>query len=373
MLYALDEDFKKVFKVKADLAHQTPRSEEELNNYACFVHKKVEDDGLQPFHRDAVAAVVEQGVRLAGHHAKLTTRFAEIADLVREAAFWAAQDRARWVRAEHVDKAIAKQIYRVDLIEEMLRERITDGSVLIDLEGKRVGQVNGLAVLELGDHAFAQPSRITATTAMGRAGVTAIDREAEMSGATHTKGVLILTGFLRSRFAQDKPLTLSASLCFEQNYGPIDGDSASSTELYALLSCLSGVPIDQGIAVTGSVSQKGEIQPIGGANEKIEGYFDLCRLTGLTGTQGVMIPSRNLDQLMLRKDLVKAVRAGRFHVWAVSTIEEGLQTLTGVPAGKRDANGKYPANSIFGRVDAELTRLAENVIRFGIADREPPD
>jgi ATP-dependent Lon protease len=364
LLHAVDEDFKKVFKVKAEFAVHTPLNEDEILNYACFVHKKVTDDELLSFHRAAVAAVVEEGVRLAGQHGKLTTRFKDIADLIRESGYWAAKDNARWVRDIHVDKAVAKRAYRVNLIEEMMRERMAQGSVLIDLAGAVVGQVNGLAVLDLGDHAFAQPSRITATAAMGRSGIINIDREAELSGPTHTKGVFILTGFLRERFARDKPLTLTASLCFEQGYGPIDGDSASSTELYALLSTLSGVPIRQGIAVTGSVNQRGEIQPIGGANEKIEGYFELCRMKGLTGDQGVMIPTRNVNDLMLRKDLIAEVRRGKFHIYAVSTIEEGLETLTGVAAGARGADGAYPLNSLFGKVDAELTRLAEEVVRF---------
>jgi len=371
VLFAHDEDFKKIFKVKADFALHTPLSEAELRNYACFVHKKVQDDGLLPFHREAVAAVVEQGARLAGDRNKLTTRFTEIADLIRESGYWARRDKARWVREEHVDRAIAKRTYRVDLIEEMLRERIASGEVLLDLEGDQVGQVNGLAVLDLGDHVFAQPTRITATTAMGRVGIINIDREAEMSGAIHTKGVLILAGFLRARFAQRKPLTLTASLCFEQSYGPIDGDSASAAELYALLSCLAGVPIRQAIAVTGSVNQNGEIQPIGAVNEKIEGYFELCRLQGLTGSQGVLIPDRNLPHLMLRKEVVDAVRAGRFHVWAVATVQQGLEVLTGLAAGEPDAGGRYPDGTIFARVDAELSRLAEQVSHFGFADHDP--
>jgi Lon-like ATP-dependent protease len=248
-----------------------------------------------------------------------------------------------------------------------LREQIAEGTVLLDLEGAEVGQVNGLAVLDAGDHQFGQPARITVTTAMGRAGIIDLERESKMSGSLHTKGVLILTGFLRARFAQDKPLALTASLCFEQNYGGVDGDSASSAELYALLSSLSDVPLLQGIAVTGSVNQKGEVQPIGGVNEKIEGFFDLCRLVGLSGEQGVMIPRRNLPQLMLRKDVVEAVRSERFHIFAVSTIEEGLEVLTGLPAGTRK-HGKYKAGTVFGRADAKLRRLAEQVARFGRAD-----
>jgi len=372
LLYHVDEDFKKIFKVKAEFAVHTQLSEDEIRNFACFVHKKVNDDGLPHFQRDAVAAVVEHAVRLAGANEKLTTRFTEIADVIRESGYWAAAKKSKSVKASHVDQALEQRVYRVNLIEEMLRERIDEGQVLIDLKGSVVGQINGLAVLDLGDHAFALPSRITATTAMGRAGIIDIDREAEMSGSIHTKGVLILSGFLRARFAQDKPLALTASLCFEQNYGGVEGDSASSAELYALLSCLSGVALHQGIAVTGSVNQKGEIQPIGGVNEKIEGFFDLCRIKGLDGTHGVMIPVRNLSNLMLRKDVVAAVRGGRFHVWAISTIEEGLEILTGLKAGERSSDGSYPEDSIYCRVDARLRELAEEVRRFGFADAPSP-
>lgn len=370
LLFALDEDFKKIFKVKADFATHTPRSDEELKNYACFVHKKVNDDRLAHFKADAVSAVVEHGIRLAGHQDKLTTRFNEIADVIREAGYWAAQDKAKLVDVKHVDRALRQRVQRVNLIEERLREQIAEGTVLLDLEGAKVGQVNALVVLDQGDHVFGQPSRITATTAMGRVGIVDLDREAELSGSLHTKGVLILTGFLRSRFAQDKPLTLSATLCFEQNYGGVDGDSASSAELYALLSSLSEVPLRQGIAVTGSVNQRGEIQPIGGVNEKIEGLFDLCRLTGLTGEQGVMIPARNLPHMSLRKDVIAEVKKKRFHIWAVSTIEEGLEVLTGRPAGERQKDGRYTAGSVFRLADDKLRHLAESVVAFGPADAQ---
>jgi lon-related putative ATP-dependent protease len=346
----------------------TPLNDEEVMNYACLIHKRVRRDDLPPFGRDAVAGVVEHGVRLAGERTKLTTRFTEVADLVREAGYWAKRLGAEQVGAEHLSRALAQRVYRVDLFEEMMRERVAEGSVIIDLEGERVGMVNGLALLDLGDHEFALPSRITATTAMGRAGIIDIDREAEMSGSVHTKGVLIITGFLRSRFAQNKPLTLTASLCFEQSYGGIDGDSASSAELYALLSSLAEAPIRQGIAVTGSVNQRGEIQPIGGVNRKIEGFFDLCRMRGLNAEQGVMIPQRNQPQLMLRHDVVEAVEQGRFHIWAVSTVEQGLEVLTGLTAGERDDSGHYPGDTVLGRADARLGRLAEEVSRYGVAD-----
>ena len=368
LLYAVDEDFKKIFKVKAEFATHTPLNDDEMLNYACLIHKRVRVEGLPPFHRDAVAGVIEHGVRLAGDRDRLTTRFTEVTDLVREAGYWARKAGEKVVRAAHLQQALERRIYRVNLVEELMRERIADGTVLLDIEGEKIGQVNGLALLDLGDHEFALPSRITATTAMGRAGIIDIDREAQMSGSTHTKGVLILTGFLRARFAQTKPLTLTASICFEQSYGGIDGDSASSAELYALLSSLAEVPLLQGIAVTGSVNQRGEVQPIGGVNRKVEGFFDLCRLQGLNGRQGAMIPSRNLDQLMLRPDVVEAVRKKKFHVWAVATIEEGLEVLTGLPSGPRGEDGAFPADGVFGRVDAKLDRLAEEVARYGAAD-----
>jgi lon-related putative ATP-dependent protease len=365
LLYHLDEDFKKIFKVKAEFALQTPLSEDEMQNYACFVHKKCNDDSLPPFHRGAVAAVVEEGVRLAGRQEKLTTRFNAVADIIREAGYWAQQSKAKRVEAKHVDKALDERRRRVDLTEELLRERIAQGTYLLDLEGEKVGQVNGLAVLSLGDHSFGQASRITAVTAMGKAGIINIERESEMSGALHTKGILILSGFLRQRFAQNKPLALSASVCFEQSYGPIDGDSASSAELYALLSSLAEVPIRQGVAVTGSVNQRGEIQPIGGVNEKVEGYFDLCKLKGLTGKQGVMLPALNLPELMLRKDVVEAVKKKRFHIWSVSTVEEGLAILTDFDAGEPGKDGAYAPDTVFGRVDAKLDQLAQGIRAFG--------
>jgi lon-related putative ATP-dependent protease len=366
LLHAVDEDFRKIFKIKSEFAMDTARSDDEIDNYACFVHKKVRDDHLPPFHRDAVAAVVEHGVRLAEDRDRLTTRFTEIADLVREAGYWSRAEGAPLVREQHVDQALERRVYRVSLLEERLRERIADGTLILELDGERVGQVNGLALFDLGDHMFAQPTRITATTAVGRSGIVAIDREADLSGAIHTKGVLILAGFLRDRFAQDKPLALTASLCFEQSYGGVEGDSASSAELYALLSSLSGVPLRQGIAVTGSVNQRGEVQPIGGVNRKIEGFFDTCRMTGLTGAQGVMIPRRNLRQLMLRKDVVEHVRQGQFHVWAVSSIDEGLTVLAGADPGTRGKDGRYAKDSIYGRADARLLALAENVRRFAL-------
>jgi len=285
--------------------------------------------------------------------------------VIREAGYWAAQTRASEIGAEHVDRAVSQRKYRLDLIEETLRERIAEGTVLLDIDGTKTGQVNGLVVLDVGDHAFGLPSRITASVGVGRAGIINIEREAKLSGSIHTKGVLILSGFLRSRFAQDKPLSLSASLVFEQSYGGVEGDSASCAELCALLSSLADVPIRQSIAVTGSVNQKGEVQPIGGINEKIEGYYALCKQRGLNGEQGCVIPSRNVPHLMLDPQVVEAAREGAFHVWAVSTVEESIEILTGMAAGDRGRSGMLPPDSLFGRVERRLSELAEAIREYG--------
>ena len=301
LLYSMDDDFKKIFKIKADFDPVMNKDTEKINQYASFIRKICDEEKLKPFDKTGIAAAVEYGVRLTGRQKKLSTRFYLIADLLREANFWATKDGSDVVKEEHVDKAIERKVYRVNLIEEKIQEMIEDGTILIDSDGAVVGQVNGLSVYSLGDHTFGRPSRITVKTSLGKAGIINIEREAEMSGPTHNKGVYILAGYLRGKYAQDKPLTMSASICFEQSYSGVDGDSASSTEIYALLSSLSGLPLRQDIAVTGSVNQKGEIQPIGGVNEKIEGFFDVCKAKGLTGKQGVMIPHLNIDDLMLEK------------------------------------------------------------------------
>ena len=263
--------------------------------------------------------------------------------------------------AKHVERAIVEKRFRLDLIEKRLQELIADGIVLVDVDGSVLGQVNGLAVYQMGDFSFGKPSRITAKTFMGRGGIVNIERESKLSGKTHDKGVLILSGYLGAKYAQERPLSLSASICFEQSYDGVDGDSASSTELYAILSSLSEVPIQQGIAVTGSVNQNGEIQAIGGINQKIEGFYDVCRLKGITGNQGVLIPKSNLRNLMLRPDVVQAVRDGKFHIYAVNNIDEGIEVLTGVPAGERDPDGHYPEGSINGRVEKKLRRFSEQL------------
>jgi lon-related putative ATP-dependent protease len=365
LLMALDEDVPKIFKVRAEFDTVMDRDEKAIQQFAEFVRMKTKEERLKPFNRSAVAALVEQAVREAGRQEKISTGFPVITDIIREANYWADKDKKETVLAEHVEQAINARVYRTNMIEEKIQEQIDRGSLMIDVDGTKVGQVNGLAVYSLGDYMFGKPSRITASTSMGRAGIINIERESDMSGSTHNKGVLILGGYLREKYAQDKPLTVSASIAFEQSYGGVDGDSASSTEVYAILSSLAGVPIRQDIAVTGSVNQKGEIQPIGGVNQKIEGFFDCCKRKGLTGTQGVMIPETNLKDLMLRKDVIEAVKKGKFHVYAVKTIDEGIEILTGKPAGALKPDRSYPKDTINYLVDERLKKLAEGLSNFG--------
>jgi lon-related putative ATP-dependent protease len=374
-LYAYDEQFEKLFKVRADFAAEMAWTSDNEGRIVRFIRGRCEEYGLPHFDASGVAKVIEYSGRLVEDQHKLTTRFAHVADVIQEAAFWAGQAQRSGptiVTAADVQRAIDERVYRSNQYEERMRELITDGTILVEVSGAAVGQVNGLAVLELGDYAFGRPSRITCSSYQGRAGVINIEREARLSGRTHDKGMLILTGFLGGRFAQDKPLSLSASIAFEQSYEGIDGDSASSTELYALLSSLANLPIKQGIAVTGSVNQRGEVQAIGGATTKIEGFFDVCRAMpgGLAGDQGVILPATNVSTLMLRDDVVEAVAQGRFHLWPVRTIDEGIEILTGVPAGERDPNGVYPPDTINGRVDRRLRELAEKLEAFGRKSQE---
>jgi lon-related putative ATP-dependent protease len=370
LLYNYDDDFKKIFKIKADSDPVMNRDAEKINQYGAFIRKICNEEKLKPFDKTGVAAVVEYGVRLTGRQKKLSTRFYIIADLLREANYWAAKDGSDVVTEKDVDKAIERKVYRVNMIEEKIQEMIDEGTILIDSDGAEVGQVNGLAVYNLGDHMFGKPSRITVKTSMGKAGIINIEREAEMSGPTHNKGVYILAGYLRGKYAQDKPITMSASICFEQSYSGVDGDSASSTEIYALLSSLSGLPIRQDTAVTGSVNQKGEVQPIGGVNEKIEGFFDVCRAKGLTGKQGVMIPHLNLGDLMLRKDVVQAVKDGKFHVYPVKTIDQGIEILTGMEAGEMLENGHFKEGSVNDQVDKKLRDLGTKIKEFEGGEEE---
>lgn len=370
LLGQYDEDLRKIFKVRADFDTAMQKTDQNIQQFAEFVKMVTDEEKARPFDRTAICALVEQAVRMTGRQEKISTSFPAITDLIREAEFWAEQENETVVRERHIDKAVEAKIFRSNLIEENLQEMIDRGTLMIDVEGEVIGQVNGLAVYALGDYMFGKPSRITASTSMGRAGVINIEREADMSGNTHNKGVLILGGYLRKKYAQNKPLTMSASIAFEQSYSGVDGDSASSTEIYALLSSLSGVPIKQNIAVTGSVNQKGEIQAIGGVNQKIEGFFDCCRRIGLNGDQGVMIPASNVKDLMLRKDVVKAVEDGRFHIYSVKTIDEGIQILTGKQAGTKQADGSYPEDTINFLVDKQLKALAEGIKKFGDTDEE---
>lgn len=361
LLYDADDDFRKIFKIKAEFDSMMVNDTTNLRRYAEFIKRMCEEQELMPFDASAVAEVAEYGVRLAGRQNRLTTRFTYIADLLREADYYARAGHADIVTQAHVEQALNAFSQRLNLIEEKMRENIAEGVILIDTEGLAVGQVNGLTVLSMGDYHFGQPVRITVQTSMGRQGIINIEREVALSGPTHDKGVLIISGYLQGKFSQEKPLSINASICFEQSYGGIDGDSASSTEIYALLSRLADVPIRQDLAVTGSVNQNGEIQPIGGVNEKIEGFFEICRQRGLTGSQGVLIPRRNVPDLMLKNSVIEAVRAGQFVVYAVERIEEGIEILTGMPAGERDSHGLYPRDTLFSRVDARLSAYAEGL------------
>jgi predicted ATP-dependent protease len=343
MLYQYDPDFREIFRIKADFEHEISLDDKVIADYAGFITKLRKDEDLQHFDASGITAVIEYAMREADSQKKVSLIFQDVAAIAREADYWAKQDKGNGdlIKEKHIDKAIESKRYRSGMIDEKITEMIQEGMIMIDTTEEVVGQVNALAVMNLGDYSFGKPSKITAKTYVGTKGVTHIEREIEKSGAIHNKGVFTLTGYLGSVFAQDKPLSFNASITFEQQYGGIDGDSASSTELYALLSSLSGVAIKQGIAVTGSVNQNGEVQPIGGVNEKVEGYFDICRQTeeGLTGEQGVMIPYQNVQNLMLRKDVVEAVEQGKFHIYPVRKIEEGIEILTGMPAGTIDQEG----------------------------------
>jgi lon-related putative ATP-dependent protease len=364
LLYNLDEDFRELFKVKADFGLQMDWTDEALGQYAQFIASIANEEDLKHFSPSGVAKVVEQSARLAGDQEKLATKFGEIVDLIREASYWASKNEKDLVHDRDVKRAIDEQIYRANRLEERIQEMIEDEVILIDTEGKTPGQVNGISVLPLGDYAFGKPSRITARTHVGKAGVVNIDRETKLGGRIHNKGHMILSGYLGGKFAQDYPLAFSASITFEQLYEEVEGDSASSAELYALLSSLSGFPIRQDLAVTGSVNQRGQVQAIGGVNHKIEGFYDVCKLKGLTSEQGVIIPKNNVRHLMLREDVLEAIDQGKFHIYAVSNISEGIELLTGVPAGERQEDGLYPEDTVFHAVQKNLQALAEKVQAF---------
>ena len=367
LLSSRDSEFDELFKVAADFEEHMDRGPESMLLYARLIGTIAGHEKLLPFDRGAVGRVIEQSSRAAGDSEKLLTHRRILSDLLREADYWARQANRPVVKAEDVQRAIDAQIRRADRVRERLLEETLRGTLLIDTEGERVGQVNGLSVIDFGHFAFGRPSRITARVRLGRGEVVDIEREVELSGPIHSKGVLILSGFLGARYASDQPLSLSASLVFEQSYGQVEGDSASSAELYALLSALSGLPIKQSFSVTGSVNQHGEVQAIGGVNEKIEGFFDLCKARGAGSGQGVIIPASNVRHLMLRRDVVEAVAAGKFHVYGVSTIDQGMEILTGVPAGERDASGKFPDGTVNQKVEARLIELAEK--RIAISQR----
>jgi lon-related putative ATP-dependent protease len=364
LLYIYDDRFPKMFKVKAHLDTEVDHNQEMLKQCACVMSKFCGEQKLRHVAKDGVARVLEYSMELTGDCEKLTLRLGDVSDLLKEANYYAGLDKRDYIGREHVQTAIDRKTYRANLYEERIQELVKKDVFWVETDGHKVGQVNGLSVLMTGDHVFGKPNRITATIALGREGVVDIDREAKLSGNIHTKGVMILTSYLREKFAHNKPLSLSAGLCFEQSYGMIEGDSASSTELYVLLSAISEVPIYQGIAVTGSVSQKGEIQPVGGVIQKIEGFFEICKHKGLNGKQGVIIPEKNINNLMLKDEVVKAVAEGKFHIFPVRTIEEGIEILTGVEAGERQPDGTYPEGTVFRKVDDKLRQMAETAREF---------
>ena len=361
LLYNLDEEYRELFKVKADFDHRIDRTEDGIDHYAAFVATKAKEEGMMPFSPEGVARVVDFGSRLAEDQEKLSTKFSDICNLLREANYWASSAGAKVVTDEHVARALRAKIMRNSRIEERMRELAAEGTLIVETSGDHAGQVNGLAVHDLGDYSFGKPSRITATVYAGKGGVLNIERETKLSGKIHEKAVLILSNYLGRRFARKAPISLAASITFEQLYGMIEGDSATCAELYALLSALSGVPVRQGIAVTGSMDQNGAVQPIGGVNEKIEGFFDLCRLRGLDGSQGVLIPARNRRNLVLKDEVVQAVREGTFRIFEIDRVEEGIDVLMGCPAGEIGAEGDYPQGTLYRKVMDRIDELREAV------------
>lgn len=360
-LLSMDDDFRKLFKIKVEFEEDAPKTEENIAKLVKFVRSYCEQEDLLDVDKEAMARIVEYASKLSGDKEKLSTQFSEIGQIVGEASTWAKLDKSKIVTQKYVQKAFDERIERIKKYDTKYSQMIKEGALLINTEGYKVGQINGLTVITIGDYSFGKPSKITANTYIGRQGIVNIEREVQMSGSTHSKGVMILTGYLGELFAQDKALSLNASICFEQLYGGVDGDSASSTEAYAILSSLSEMPINQSIAVTGSVNQKGEIQPIGGVNEKIEGFFQICKMRGLNGEHGVIIPIQNVRNLHLNDEVVDAVKNGLFHIYAISTIDEGIEILTGVPAGKKDKYGKFPAGTINYLANEKLTKYAQYV------------
>lgn len=362
LLSTFDEDFHKLFKVKVEFGTEMDKSEANCMEMVRFVKTFAEKENLLPFHRRAIAKVINYSSRLVADQNKLSTRFQEITKILGESSYWAKKENSQFVDEQHIDKALKEKTYRSNYFVELYREKLKNGTIMVDTDGERIGQINGLAVVGTRDAVFGIPTKITAQTYVGKSGIMNIERETALSGQIHNKGMMILTGFLSGEFAKNRPIPLSASITFEQTYTRVDGDSASSTELYVLLSSLAEVPIYQGIAVTGSVNQWGEVQPIGGVNEKIEGWYHICKEKGLTGKQGVIIPAQNVLNLMLEDEVVEAVKEGRFHIWSVKHIAEGIEILTGMRAGNvRDENGKYPPNTIFAKVEERFNQMYENM------------
>ena len=372
-LYVADPDFGLLFKVKAHFDDTIERNDENMKTYGRFVHTLCEKENLNHLEAAAIAKVVEYGSRLAEDQTKLSTKFPEIADLVREANHYSSQDDSKYIKDAHILKALQEKIYRSNLLDEKTKEMIERGIILIDTSGTKIGQVNGLSVISLGDFDFGQPSRITVSVGLGREGVIDIERQAKLGGQLHTKGVLIISGYLENKYAHDKPLSVACRLVFEQSYGGVDGDSASSTELYAILSALSELPIKQNFAVTGSVNQKGEVQAIGGVNEKIEGFYHTCKTKGLKGDEGVLIPQSNVQHLMLSEEVVEAVKQGRFHIYPVRTIDDGIEILTGVKAGVMKTDGNYEADTVHFKANKRLAEMADEITKFGEFSGRPRD
>ena len=364
LLCERDPDFRDFFKVEADFGIIMDRNDENEIEYAKLIGSLSKKKGLRSLNKQAVARVIEFASRLAGSSYKLTAHISSIGDLLREANYWASQSNSKQIGKNHIEQAIEAQVYRMDRFKKDLLEQIDRGTILMDVKGERVGQINGLVVYDFSNYSFGKPARITTQVRIGKGDFVDIEREIDMSGPIHTKGVLILKSLLSNRFAKNMPLSLSASIVFEQSYGGVDGDSASSTEYYCLLSAISGVPIKQSIAVTGSINQFGEIQPIGGVNDKIEGFFDVCVHQGLTGKQGVVIPRTNIGDLMLRADVVQAVKEGKFTIYAIDTVDDGIEVLTGVKAGKLNAKGEYPNGTINQRVQSGLKEFYNNYARY---------
>lgn len=361
LLYKWDEDFKELFRVKAEFDTSMGYSEANVRDFARVILKIEKEDELLPFERGGVERILEESCRLAEDQKRLSIRFGEMSKILHEAHYYAQSDKKKEISSEHIEKAIEGKYYRSNLIQEKINELIKRNTLMIELKGEKTGQINGISVMDIGDIMFGRPNKITVTVASGKEGIIDIEREVKLGGPIHSKGVLILNGYLRDHYAQNKSISMMASLVFEQSYGEIEGDSASSAELYAILSGLSQLPIKQGIAVTGSVNQKGQIQPVGGVNEKIEGYYEVCKQFGLNSEQGVIIPHSNRDNLMLKPEVVEAVKEGKFHIWAVKTIDQGLEILTGHPAGRRLKQGSYTKNSVHWRVDERIKALSKNL------------